>query len=129
RASLVGEPHMKTALAENPRAVLGNNLPPLPERLASDYEELSERIADVLQAARELPAEVETDEQNEAIGNSVKAIRELLREAESKRKAEVEPHLEAQRTTNTFFKSLTDRLSKAKDILEARGRKFLAAKA
>lgn len=107
-----------------------HNQPPLADRLALDYEEIAERVAALLTKAREdIPSEIETDEQNDKVGDLVKGIRGLATEIESRRKVEKDPHLEAGRTIDAFFAAFTDRLTKAKQVIEARGKKFLDRKA
>jgi hypothetical protein len=108
---------------------IGHNAPPLGERLASDYEELAERIAVAVTAAMDTPAVVETEAQNSALGAHVKALRGLAQETEGKRKGEVDPILASQREVNSFFRTLSDKLDRSKEILEARGKRFLDAKA
>ncbi|RWX72530.1 hypothetical protein [Mesorhizobium sp. M2A.F.Ca.ET.039.01.1.1] len=119
-------------LAENERARIGGNNPPmtLAERLPLDYEALTERVAAILTKARdELPSEITTDDENSKLGEIIKGIRDVARDAEADRKKEKDPHLEAGRTIDAFFAALTDRLNKGKEVLERRGKKYLDAKA
>lgn len=118
--------------AENDRARMGGNNPPLslPERLALNYETLSERVADILTKARdEIPTEIKTDEENSKIGDIVKGIRSILRDIETSKDTEKRPHLDANRDIEAFFKSLAERLTKGRDVIERRGKTYLDQKA
>lgn len=106
-----------------------HNNPPLAERLPLEFELLIEKVADTLTEARGLPVEITSDAENSALGEIVKKLRAVATEVEASRKAENEPHLEAQRTINAFFAGLADRIQKGKSILEARGKKYLDGKA
>lgn len=102
---------------------------PISEILASDYEELAEKIAAALDEARALPADVENDEHVEAVTRVVKRVRTLATYAEDRRKAEKEPHLQAGRDVDAFFKVFNEKLEKTKQILERRVTAYLAKKA
>lgn len=107
-----------------------HNEPPLAERLALDHETLTERVADILTLAREtIPAEITSDEENSRIGDVVKGIRGLIKEIGDAKDTEKRPHLDANKTIEEFFKSLTERLTKGRDVIEARGKKYLDKKA
>lgn len=110
---------------------IGHNTATLPlhERLELEYADLGERISAKLLEARDLPAEIGDDADNEKVSEAIKGIRSLLNEGEADRKKEVEPHLTAQRDTNAFFKGFSDRLTKAKEVLEGRVTKYLRKKA
>ena len=113
------------------RQAIGNNSNAftLSERLELEYADLGERVSAKLLEARDLPAEIRDDNDLEKVSAAVKAIRALINEGEADRKKEVEPHLAAQRDTNAFFKGFSDRLAKAKEVLESRGTKYLRKKA
>ncbi|ABS14267.1 hypothetical protein I6H96_02740 [Brucella anthropi] len=107
-----------------------HNEPPLSDRLAIDHETLTERVADLLTLAREtIPAEITTDDENSKIGDVVKGIRKLLTEIANAKDTEKRPHLDANKIIEDFFKTLTERLTKGRDVIEARGKKFLDKKA
>ena len=120
------------SLAEelNPRAVIGGNNPPTWAHL------LSERHADALDAvdtidgrANALGKTVGDDVQLGRVGDVVKAARQAASKLDTIRKAEVEPHLGAQREINGFFKGAIERLERIGASLEVRATSYQRAKA
>lgn len=81
---------MNTAVAENPRAVIGGNNPPEP----TPYELSNTAIGDLYEEAKLwLDGEpVETQEQADAINTLKTKIREAKASAEAAREEEIKPH-------------------------------------
>ncbi|WP_099863817.1 hypothetical protein [Pararhizobium haloflavum] len=107
-----------------------HNQPPLSDRLSIEYETLSDRITDILTRARdEVPQTIEDDEGNAKVGDFVRGFRGLIRECEDAKKEEKRPHLDANKTIEDFFKAMTERLMKAREVVEKRGDAYLNKKA
>ena len=86
--------------AINPRAVIGDNAPPL----AETYSDLVQRIAD---ATEPLPfSAVETESQAIEISRIAKAAQKAAAEAKAARAAEKRPILDAGKTIDGFFGAL-----------------------
>ncbi len=112
-----------------PQAGHNSGQVPLAEVLASAYEPLATEVSTLLDEARALPDEVESDEHVAAYTEVAKRIRSLASRADQHRTSEKEPHLKAGRDVDAFFKAFVDRLTKAKDVLERRASTYLTKKA
>lgn len=118
-----------TAIATLPPTGHNSGQVPLTEMLASAYEPLALDITCALAAARELPETVETDQHVEAYTAASKQLAALAKRAEERRKIEKEPHLQAGRDVDAFFKTFADRLDKATGVLRTRVGVYLSKKA
>lgn len=107
-----------TVAADNERAVIGGNNPPIPEALAIQYKDLIDKIEPIAERANALPRKVEDDEQLGVVGALVIDANELSKKLEAHRKAEKEPHLTAGREVDAFFNPLVDRLDRIADTFE-----------
>lgn len=105
--------------AENPRAVIGGNLPPLGERLLLDYSGI---VTDAKDAIDDVPSSVPTpcdDMQAGAYVDQAAAIKALLDEANGYHETEKKPFLDGGREVDNFFrfradlKAAADRLARA----------------
>lgn len=118
---------------ENPRAVVGDNTAVnygerIAEQMKRDYAELVTGVGAALEAARGLPVEISTDEDLAPFASLIKRMRDTVARIEAFRVAEKEPHLRAEQAVDSFFFSLTEKLSRRKrdgragaaDILQAR---------
>ena len=109
--------------AENPRAVMGGNLPPeptLPEKLGVQHAATMAEVDALAVKANALPKTIKDEVQLGKLGDVVKAARGLTKKLDDARKTAVEPHLAAQRETNAFFAVSTDRLKRISDALNDR---------
>lgn len=120
-------------------ARIGDNQPPEPislrtaddllEYLKSHYGQLSTDTTALLQDIHDgAPRIVETDADNGIIAAYMERLRSTIKTADSHREAEKAPYLRAERTAQQFFAGLTDRLTKARTILQARGDDFTKRK-
>lgn len=110
-------------VAENPRAVMGGNLPPSPtlaEVLAEQHAGTVAEVDALALKADALPKAVKDEVQLGRVGDVVKAARALTKKLEDARKIANDPHLTAQRETNAFFAVSTERLKRIADKLSAR---------
>ena len=115
------------APAENPREVIGGNMPPADQiigdvqrRLADDYAALETTTAATLAKARELPSELANEADRAAFGDIIRELRDTSKRAESHREAEKNPYLRAGQAVDGFFNAMKDRLGKAIDVLQFR---------
>ena len=107
---------MSLAVALPPR---DHNQPPtLLEQLAEDFRDLVvDQVEAIADRAASLPKKVSDDIALGRLGDVVKDARKLVKTLDTKRSAQVEPHLTAQREINGFFKATMERLDKlAKDL-------------
>lgn len=127
------------AAAENPKAIIGDNYPPEPitlrtaddllAHLTTFYVGLSADTASLLADIRSnAPATVETESDNGIIAAYMERLRSTIKTADNHREHEKAPYLKAERTAQQFFASMTDRLGKARDILQARGNDYTRRK-
>jgi hypothetical protein len=102
-----------TLIAENPRAVIGGNMPPEP----TPYEKAETEIGNLYEEAKLYldGAAVETQGVADDIANLLNMLRAAEKKAEEARKVEKEPHLEAGRAVDAKFKPLLERVKLAAD--------------
>jgi hypothetical protein len=122
---------MSLQSAVSDRHAIGGNKAPsgLGVQLAKDYEQLAQSIQTLADRANAAPKEIEDDAAVASVSDLVKDIAATAKRAEAARVAEKEPHLQAGREVDGFFKGLNDRLGKMKSALEQRVTIFLRAKA
>jgi hypothetical protein len=129
--------------AENPRAVIGDNAPPLARSIAAEQGDfalvttafLNEEYARqprivtlLLQEARELPEVIEDDATKGKVASLIKRLRDTAKTLEAFREAEKQPYFRGAQAVDQFFFGLIDRLSRrdkkakagAADVLLAR---------
>jgi hypothetical protein len=133
-------------VAENERAVIGGNRPPiseslkdavadLPERLPVEFSAIKARTEELVAAFGRVPAVV-TDENAGMVSDQIAQISAHVTEADAFRTAATKPVVTAQRTINTWFdKNCFDALdvpkstTAAKQVLTARLSAYEIAKA
>lgn len=120
-------------------ARIGDNLPPEPISLRtaedllaymeSQYSKLSTDTTDLLRDIRDnAPTVIETDADNGIVAAYMEKLRSTIKTADSHREAEKAPYLRAERAAQQFFAAMTDRLTKARAILQERGNDFTRRK-
>lgn len=116
----------------NPRAVLGDNQPPLSERLGLDHSTL---MVEAKGAAALVPATIraiQSDEEAAAYTETAKDIKKVLKLAEVAFKAEKQPWLDGGRVVDGFFQSISgpmaESVKRVVDALNAWQRFLIAAK-
>ena len=108
-------------------AAIGDNLPPIKDRLGIEYEEVI-ASADLL-AARAAAIEPPGDDASlGAIADLTKEVAALVKRAEAARVGEKEPFLAGGREVDAFFRQITDRLGKTKIALEREVATYLRRK-
>lgn len=104
-------------MSKNPRAVIGNNAPPLSERLEVDYDHLAEQMGDV-RALPPLPPIMDDDDLMD-YSERAKRLKVLIAAIEKARKAEKDQILKDGRTIDGFFQKISKPVSDAFDALVA----------
>lgn len=107
----------------NATATIGHNQGPamtLTERLASDYETITDKVDALAKEADALPRTVASDTAAEPLVDVVRRAKVIGRAAEDARKTEKEPYLQAGRDVDAFFKAFTDRITRIASTLEGR---------
>jgi hypothetical protein len=108
----------------------GHNQPPtLHEELAARHGDLAKRRDELLAGAERAPVSIDDDETAGRIQDFIKQLGAATKNAETARVAEKEPHLEAGRVVDGFFKGITEPLAKAKKEIEGRLTAYLRKKA
>lgn len=111
-------------------ATIGHNHPPpLKEVLAENYAHFAREVEEIAGRANGAPKAVKGDADLDAVGVVVKDARSMLKRVDGARKDEKEPHLQAGRDVDAFFKGLTDRLDRIATTLEERASEYQRAKA
>lgn len=90
------------------RLAIGGNSPPPHEAMALHVDDLFQLVSDTTEGV-----EVKTDEQEAKLDDLLGEIKQAAKDAEAKRKAEKEPHLEAGRQVDANWKPIKDRLDAA----------------
>lgn len=97
------------ALLDNPRAVIGGNLPPEPMPETSLEEDLEagfafgDRIATLIVRAKRLPERLANEVQLGFAADLTKEARNLYRDIEDDRAAKKKPYLDAGRMVDSFY--------------------------
>jgi hypothetical protein len=121
------------SLADNPRAVKGDNeAPDFAKRVADDlhdnYGEVEKTVAALLEEARVLPKEIDNDDTKGLFSHLIKRFRELTKRLDAFRESEKDPHYRAGQAVDQFFFSMIDRCARrdkkgnpgAADVLQRR---------
>jgi hypothetical protein len=108
---------------------IGANNPPIKDRLAVDYQSLKDRATELLAGAGRAPTQIKDDDEQGKVGDLVKMLAAAIKRSEGARSNEKEPHLQAGREVDAFFKQISDPLDMAKRGLESRVGVYLRAKA
>lgn len=99
------------------------------ERLARDYAELLRAVDALAERANAAPFEILDETALNAVSDLAKEVTDAARRVEDARVAEKEPHLNAGRSIDAFFKESTARLDRIKSAMSARATTFLKKKA
>lgn len=119
---------MDTAI--NPRAVMGDNEPPLSERLAIDHADLVKQATEAAALVPDQIRAIETDEEAAAYTDTAADIKEVIVAADAAFKVEKDPWLTGGRTVDDFFafrKTLEAAVKRVRAALDARANAILAA--
>lgn len=87
----------------NPRAVAGDNQPPLADRLAADYADLLKRAAEAGELVPDQLRAITSDEEADAYTETAVSIKDVIADADKAFEPEKEPWLTGGRTVDTFF--------------------------
>lgn len=112
----------------NPRAQIGANNPPIPERLAVQYQEILTSAVAIAARANAAPAKIESDEDHETINKLIKDARAADKSLESHRKAEKDPYLKQADEVDGVFVQPRDRMRKIVEAMNLRVTRHLQAK-
>ncbi len=105
--------------AENPRAVPGDNQPPLAERLAADHADLVKRAAEAAELVPDALRPIQNAEEADAYTETAKTIKAVLKDADAAFTPEKEPWLAGGRTVETFFGFRATLKAKAAKVVAA----------
>lgn len=103
----------------NPRAVAGDNQPPLAERLAADHAGLKKRADEAAELVPEQLRAVETDEEADAYTETARTIKDVIADADKAFTPEKEPWLTGGRVVDDFFRFRSTLEAKAKKVVAA----------
>lgn len=105
--------------SQNPRAVIGSNVPDAidyakveVERLERDYAEMAATAENLVAEAETVPDEIADDEEKGAVASLIKRIRDAAKRIEGFRELEKQPYFRRAQGIDQFFFRLTDRLLK-----------------
>lgn len=111
-------------------ATIGHNRPPSQaEILAENYAHFAKEIEGIAERANAAPKAVRNDDDLDAVGVIVKDAKVMTKRVDNARTTEKEPHLKAGREIDSFFKAMTERLSRIATVLEDRATEYQRAKA
>lgn len=104
---------------------IGHNKPPsdaelLRQRLAAEAAPLLARRDELLAAVERVPVEVDSDETAGRVADFIKQLTAAYKATDTARVSAKEPHLEAGRIVDGFFKAITEPLYSAKQKVEVR---------
>lgn len=121
----------------NPKAIPGDNsgetdfAKRITEQMTSDYAENIKSLDALLEEARQLPKEIENEDEALKTGAVIKRLNDLDKRLENIRQVEAEPYLRAKNAIDALFFGLRDKIGRrnkndrkaqagATDILQAR---------
>src|SRR5262249_11516883 len=112
--------------ADNPRAVIGDNMAPdyakiVTDRLKQDYGAQVNSVAAAIENGSTFDREVTSDEEATTTSKGIKDIEDLKGRLEAFRELEKEPHLRSGNAVDQFFQSLKAQLGKLKSQDKANG--------
>jgi hypothetical protein len=112
-------------------AAIGDNRPALVtiDQLKTDFAHVETAIVALEARAAEAPLVLEDDEDLQVVTGLVGDFTKAAKRADELRDQQGRPHLEAQRTINTFFKAFDARLKNAKDEIGKRATAYMNKKA
>ncbi len=96
--------------------------------LRDRYGEIAGRADELIDAATRVPAVIDSDELAGKVGDYVKQVMACVKNAEAGRVKEKEPHLEAGRQVDAWFKKITGQLETVKTTIERRLTMYLREK-
>lgn len=88
--------------------IFGDNKAPLPDVLAADFVDLQAEVSDLLDKAGDLPARVDSDDDQIKVGKWIIDAKDLAHKVDKTRTEEGRPILDAQRGINGFFKAVAE---------------------
>lgn len=106
----------------NPRAVSGDNQPPLDERLALDHAELVKRANEAIDLVPDVLRPIANDEEADAYTETAKTIKDVLADADKAFEPEKKPWLTGGKKVDDFFafrKTLKAKADKAVSAVNA----------
>lgn len=111
-------------------AAIGHNAPPpLKEILAENYAHFAKEIEAIAERANAAPKTVRNDDDLDAVGVIIKDAKAMLKRVDGTRKEEKEPHLQAGRDVDAFFKVMSERLDRIATALGDRADDYQRQKA
>lgn len=112
-------------------AMQGHNRPPadMVGDLQDKYKDLLDRMAELADAAKQAPETIADDITHAKVIELAKAMRKAEREADDRRRDEIEPFKAAGETVNGFFKSRIDPLEKLRRVITERHEAYAQRKA
>ncbi len=99
------------------------------DQLKHDFAHVETAIAALEKRAAESPLVLEDDDDLAAVTALAGELGKAAKRADDLRDIQGRPHLDAQRTINTFFKSFETRLKTAKDRISQRATLYMSKKA
>lgn len=103
----------------NPRAVAGDNQPPLAERLAADHADLKKRANEAAELVPEQLRAITSDEEADAYTETARTIKDVIADADKAFTPEKEPWLTGGRVVDDFFGFRNGLKVKAKKVVDA----------
>jgi hypothetical protein len=91
------------------------------ERLSEDQAQLRHDVEKIADRANVAPRKIATEDDLDVVGTLVKDARALFKKTDGIRTEVKAPHLEACRTVDTYFATLTDRLKRIGDTFQKLG--------
>lgn len=116
-------------MAEAAYAPMGHNRPPaLKDQLADQYKHFAAEIEQIAERANSAPKAIKSDDDLDSVGVIVKDAKQMAKRVDGARKDEKEPHLQAGRDIDGFFKVMSERLDRIASTLQGRADDYQRAK-
>jgi hypothetical protein len=103
----------------NPRAVAGDNQPPLAERLAADHADLKKRADEAAELVPDELRSIASDEEADAYTETARTIKDVIADADKAFEPEKEPWRVGGKTVDDFFRFRSTLEAKAKKVVAA----------
>lgn len=110
--------------AENERAVIGGNKPPISEVLFEQYKPLIDRLAPLAALVAALPKDIKSEEDLSKASDKIIETKALAKDLEAARKAEKDPHVKTGKAIDSFFNALIAKVDVLTDGLEGSANQY-----
>lgn len=117
------------SIGDNSGDVVGANDTELQAELRERNRMIFDRFVELMKAAEKLPPEIKSEPVAKAAADLSKMFKTAIRQCDTARSEEKEPHLQAGREVDAFFKNASEPVKKVSESIQSRLQVYLDEKA